>query len=132
MGEIITTASQIIQSPFALALVLMVTLYYAAVNIRKMVAHIRHELRIALLECREDALIDVKFNSSLLSAASKFQSIVIGLSGGQRQLPEHVEEMFHEFKELRRKMHDETERRAVRVAQARKVLEDKVEKEDLT
>lgn len=130
VDAVIEACSKVIQSPFALALLLLLGFIYSQVTLRKTVGRVRQELRIALLECKEDSFLDMKFNSSLIAVASRYKTALIGVIGGSRVAPPVMHEIDEEFADLRRRMHDETGRRRLRVEKAREALERKQERNE--
>lgn len=131
LGAIIDVATNVLQSPMASSLLLLGGFLYASKMVRQQVTRVRQELKIALFECREDALKDIRFNASLLALASKYKAVVMSTTGGERSVPPVIRELDDDFGELRRQMHDETNRRAARVARARELLEKQHEEEGL-
>lgn len=111
------------KSDFALAIVLLLVVALCVVTINNMVSHIKHELHVALLECREDSLKDMRFNNSLVALAGKYQLVVFNFTSNRGIAPPpEVEELRRELTDLRHSMHAETNRRVTRVEDTRKLL----------
>jgi hypothetical protein len=70
------------------------------------------EVRIALLECRAESVIDHDHLHSMRALASEYRALVIATFTGQRSPPPELEALDLRWKALRQRIHDEVGRRA--------------------
>lgn len=115
--------SQVVQSPFATALILLALVTISVLANRQMITRVRQELRMALLECRKDELVNSKFLSSALNIAGRYEMLLAVAPSDRRQSSPEAVELREDYHKLRREVHDEVGRRADRLATTLKMVE---------
>lgn len=119
--EILKFIDVVVESKFGslgivLALFAILTMWFRRTTIQQ-----RREYRIALIECRRDAVQDVGFMTSLMAITREYRMLlvtVIPKLGGDP--PKSLAEVDRQFDQLRMKIHDT---RTARVNRLNKVLE---------
>lgn len=117
--------SEVIQTPFGVSLFMLAMLFAVCIALVQIIRHDRLDCQEARLEAREDSVRDAKMLSSALNVASKYHALILSLTEGPngRRTPALATELANELRDLRRTMHDETQRRALRAAAARAELQ---------
>lgn len=70
------------------------------------------QVRIALLECRAETVIDHDRLGSMKTIAAEFRALAVATFTGQRSRPPEMAAIDARYMELRRRIHDDVNRRA--------------------
>jgi hypothetical protein len=92
-------------------------------TLERQIVELTRLMNVERIECRQDALMDAGFQSSLTAIAGGFQTLLMGVLGGSRVTPPEFAELRQDLSDVRRKIHEERNRRADRLASAKRTME---------
>lgn len=114
LHDILTWGAQIIESPLAVAILLFTGNVLLLLWARHSIKRDRYELKLAIVECRRDGVVDANFLRSVLGITHRYRTAMVSAYGGRREVPAEIQSIDKDFTELRHKIHDETNNRVTR------------------
>lgn len=108
---------RLLQSQLAVSALLLVMFLGLLIWTRKTLTRYHEEIRIALLEAQANLVTDASFISSLRNICAEYRALYLGVIGGKRHASPELARIDGRLDDLRRSMHDERSRRAMRLRQ---------------
>lgn len=105
----------LLQSRFALAILLLLAAIGLVVYVRREVQRTRHEMKVAIIQCQRDSLADASFLRTSMGIAHEYRTMMIAVFSGRREPPPELDKLNERFQELRRKIHDDVNERRARL-----------------
>lgn len=115
MKEVLEFAVEVFKSPYAPSILLLCGFIWLSRWTRATIARNRQETQIDLLECKADGVIELDFNKRLRTICSEYRMLYMTAIGGKRLGSPEFDRLDIRFDEIRRQMHDENNRRILRL-----------------